>query len=162
MRTITSESVKKSLERNRVASLHLINMLPPRHRAYWRDQLFGSPTDKIAEVVMAHMMKGIATDSDGYDILVKDVKLEVKFSFIDNSLCKKGYKRRQASIRNLKSKNCDLIIVCVDPDVPSTDSNYMNIFHLPVDVWKRYWKKNGGSMNFGCRKTWYKEYKVNG
>lgn len=160
MRKITSKSVKASLERNRIASLHLIDMLPPRIRSYWRDKLFGSPTDKIAEIVMAYKLKGIATDSTGYDIELPRGKIEVKFSFIDNSLCKNGYPRRQASIANLKTKDCDLIVVCVDGDLQPTHDNYIRILHLPVTIWKQYWKSDAHSLSFGSQEKWYKNYRI--
>jgi len=160
MRKITSKSVKVSLERNRIASLHLINMLPPRIRSYWRDKLFGSPTDKIAEIVMAYKMKGIATDSTGYDIELPNGKIEVKFSFISNALNTSGSIRREAKIGNLKTKHCDLIVVCIDADVESTHKDYLQVLHLPVNIWKQYWTKDSRSLTFGPQHKWYKDYRI--
>jgi hypothetical protein len=160
MKTLVSKDVKKSLERNRIASLHLINMLPSSIRDHWRDKLFGSPTDKIVEIVMAHLMNGIATDSNGYDIESKEKKYEVKFAFISNILNKKGYPRREAKIANLKSKDCDLLVVCIDPDIPNSHNDYMRILHLPVEVWKEYWKSDAHSLSFGSQSKWYKNYRI--
>jgi len=81
-------------------------------------------------------------------------------SFIDNSLCKNGYPRRQASITNLKTKGCDLIVVCVDGDLEPTHSNYIRILHLPVTIWKQYWKSDSHSLSFGSQDKWYKNYRI--
>lgn len=163
MRKLASKSVEQDAERNRIASLHLLDLVKEKSlRDKLKQQLFGSPTDKIAEWITAYLTNTIVENGHGYDCMSKTgKKVETKFSFINKSLTSRGHPRCQAMVDNLASKDCDLFIFVVDSDLPTSHENYLRTLHIPRKVWKDKWKNNDGSMSFGSdQKKWYKDYQV--
>ena len=155
---IASDSVVYRTDKTVIATKHLISLVKDKTLREYLSGCIGLPIDKIAEYVGAYLMEHTLVDGTGYDLQRGDSKLEVKWSFFNRSICSQKYEQQTAYIGNLNSKECDLLVFVCDDYLPTTHKDYIRIFQFPVNVWKRYWKGNRGTMSFGSsRYKWYKD-----
>ena len=158
---IATEEVIYRRDKTVIAANKLISMSSSKDLKKFLRQSRGMPIDKMAEFVGADMLGHILVDAEGFDTKQGRKKAEVKWAFLNRTLLKNGKPRAQASVTNLLTKDCDLLVFVCDDELKPTNSNYIRVFKFPKSIWKKHWKGDEHCMSFQSnRSKWYNEYLV--
>ena len=162
-----SESGMAEFERIRAQKRDLIAQMPNLKLRNILNKNSDLPIDKLAEIYTAMAKDYIVCDGHGYDFTTRSgrVKRECKFATLTEYIKTSEYVKkdgtvttyntpvRTATVSNLHSKNCDLVIM-IDM------GGYLKYYELPVGVWKTKWKSNTASLTFGSRNKWWEKYEM--
>lgn len=155
---LASKEVIFRTDKTVVATKTLISMIEHKPIRDFLKKSVGLPVDKIAEFVGAYLLGHQLVDANGYDTQKGNEKVEIKWSFLNRSLCGTGYPNDNANLSNLLTKSCDLMVFVCDDQLPPSHKDYIRVFLYPAKVWKQYWKTNKASMGFK-QKKWYTDDK---
>ena len=155
--TFVSEEELQTIEGIRQQKRDLIAQMPNRRLRRILERNFDLSLDKIAEIFTAMAKDLLVVNKDGYDFTTRSgrTKKEHKWATIRRGVRTDGYNRNVATVGNLLSKDCDLIVL-VDL------GGYLKYFEFPVAVWKTKWKANSADLSFGrdYPKSWYSKYEI--
>ena len=160
LRDITTQETFEEALRESSLIERLINLVPCKELQKDLRGLLGCPVDKMAEYVIASLTKSKVTNKNGSDFIRGNKKAEGKFATVFMKPQKRNgkvYSYPNASINNLKTKDCDLFVLLHNP---FNDVEHLVLYEFPRDIWKSRWKSEGADITIGKKSNWTEKHKV--
>ena len=160
LRDITTQETFEEALRESSLIERLINLVPCKELQKDLRGLLGCPVDKMAEYVIASLTNSKVTNKHGSDFVRGNKKAEGKFAtvwFKPSKRQGKVYTYPVASINNLKTKNCDLLVLLRNP---FNNVEHLVLYKFPQNVWKQRWTGDGADITIGKKSNWTEKYKI--